>query len=72
MPDTIKVTDELSASGLGDQQARAIMRAYSDLSADFVRKSEFEKLIVRIDGMDRWMKFCAAGIAVLVAKTILG
>ena len=81
MPDTIKVTDELVASGFTDRQARAIVRAHAVTHADFVFKSElgevksafdnvetaFDNLVARVDKLELWTKiFVAETVALFV------
>ena len=71
MRDTMNIADKLQAAGFDDRQARAIVSAQTEALGDYARQSELEKLVVRVDGMDRWLKFVAVGVAALLIKQFL-
>ena len=72
MRDTMNIADKLQAAGFDDRQARAIVSAQTEALGDYARQSELEKLVVRVDGMDRWLKFVAVGVAAILMKGLPG
>ena len=71
MPDTIKAADELNAAGFDHRQARAILRAQAEVCSECATKPELEKVVARLEGMDRWLKFIAVGVAAVMIKLFL-
>ena len=76
MLDTMKVADNLREAGFDERRARAIVRAQAEGNAQYATKTEVgdavARLDARIDGMDKWLKFVAVGMAAVLLQVFLG
>ena len=73
MRDTTDTAEKLRAAGFSDRQASVIARAQTEaLEVDGGASPAVERLLVRLDKINRLLKFIAAGVAVMLIKGLTG